>query len=246
VSKPKPRIALRELHASLPRGVPVGTLELAKLGISSGLAHRYVASGWLVRLGRGVFMFAGDELQAAPCVKFLSRNITGLHVGGKTALAWRGVRHNVGPRERLALWGNEPGLLPPWFLQRFPAQYTARQLFNARLPADFGLQPLPETPDGPSVAVPERALLEMLSDVGVGQGVEEARNVMEGVRTLRIEVLKRLLRHCPRVKVVRLCVQWAAELNLSWAAEAQATAGARGKGRWVSRLPDGTTLVLKP
>ncbi len=246
MSKSKPQFPIKELHASLPRGVPGGTLELARLGISSGLAHRYVESGWLVRLGRGVFMFAGDELKAAPCVKFLSRKITGLHVGGKTALAWRGVRHNVGPRELLSLWGNAPSQLPPWFLQRFPAHYTARPLFNSKLPVDFGLQPLPETPDGPPVAAPERALLEMLSDVGVGQGVEEARNIMEGVRTLRLEVLKRLLQQCPRVKVVRLCVQWAEELNLSWAAEAQTAAGARGKGRWVSRLPDGTTLVLKP
>jgi hypothetical protein len=167
-------------------------------------------------------------------------------VGGKTALAWRGVRHNVGPQERLSLWGNQPGVLPAWFLERFPARYTARHLFDSKLPAGFGLQPLPETPHGPPVAVPERALLELLSDVGVGQGLEEARNIMEGVRTLRPEVLQRLLRHCPRVKVARLCVQWGEELNLSWAAAARAAAGVRGKGRWVSRLPNGTTLVLKP
>lgn len=242
----KPKTSIQELHAALPRGAPIGTLELERLGISSALAHRYVASGWLVRLGRGVFMFSGDELQAAPSVKFLARKVAGLHVGGKTALAWRGVRHNVGTRERLSLWGNTPGRLPPWFDDRFPATYTARNLFAGKLPADFGLQPLPETPDGPAVAAPERALLEMLSEVGVRQGVEEARNIMEGVRSVRSEVLGRLLKNCPRVKVVRLCVQWAEELNLTWAAEARAAAGRRGKGRWFTRLPDGSTLVLKP
>ena len=114
------------------------------------------------------------------------------------------------------------------------------------MPADFGLQPLPETPDGPAVSVPERALMELLDDVGVGQGVEEARNIMEGVRTVRLDVLRSLLEHCHRVKAVRLCVQWAEEMNLSWAPDVRKLAGPRGHGRWVGKLPDGTTLILKP
>ena len=41
-------------------------------------------------------------------------------------------------------------------------------------------------------------------------------------------------------------VNLAEELNLPWAAEARSLAGPRGRGRWVSRMPDGTTLILKP
>jgi hypothetical protein len=193
-----------------------------------------------------VFKFPNDSLEVPTVVKFLARHLPGLHVGGKTALAWRGVRHNVGPREQLVLWGKEAGALPSWFTKEFPARYVSRRLFSASLPADFGLQPLPETPDGPAVSVPERALLELLDDVGVDQGLEEARNIMEGVRSVRLNVLGALLEHCPRVKVVRLCLQWAEELNLGWAADARKLTGARGHGRWVSKLPDGTTLILKP
>ena len=232
--------------ASLPRGAPVDARVLRELGASSSLASHYVRSGWLARLGRGVFMFPGDQLEAAATVKFLGRHLPGLHVGGKTALAWRGVRHNVGPRERLVLWGNAPGALPTWFMERFPSRYVTRRLFSASLPVNFGLQPLPETPDGPVVSVPERALLELLDDVGVNQGLEEARNIMEGARSVRLDVLGTLLEHCPRVKAVRLCLNLAEELNLSWAAEARKLAGPRGHGRWVSKLPDGTTLILKP
>jgi len=200
-----------------------------------------------MRLGRGVFMFPNDELQRDPCLKFLARHLDGLHVGGKTALALRGVRHNLSPREHLSLWGDARGTLPAWFTSRFPARYGAKRLFSTKLPARFGLQPLPESPDGPLVSVPERALLEMLSEVGLSQGVEEARNIMEGVRSVRPEVLKNLLRHCVRVKVARLCVQWAEELNLDWAAEARhAAKGKLGKGRWIARLKDGSMLVLKP
>ncbi|MEO6992305.1 MAG: type IV toxin-antitoxin system AbiEi family antitoxin domain-containing protein [Lacunisphaera sp.] len=232
--------------ASLPRGRPVDVRALRALGASSSLASHYVRSGWLVRLGRGVFMFPGDQLEEAAAVKFLGSQLPSLHVGGKTALAWRGVRHNVGPRERLVLWGNAPWVLPAWFTERFPSRYVSRGLFSESLPADFGLQPLPETPGGPAVSVPERALLELLDDVGVNQGLEEARNIMEGVRSVRLDVLGTLLEHCPRVKAVRLCLNLADELNLSWAAEARKLAGPRGRGRWVSKLPDGTTLILKP
>jgi len=114
------------------------------------------------------------------------------------------------------------------------------------LPVDFGLQTLPETPNGPSVSVPERALLELLSDVGVTQGLEEARNIMESVRSLRGETLDTLLTHCPRVKVVRLCLNLADQLGLSWAAEARKSSGPRGRGRWIRKMPDGSTLILKP
>jgi len=223
--------------------------ELKTLGISSALASHYVKSGWLERLGRGVFKFPGDELQREPSLTFLATRMPGLHVGGKTALAWRGVRHNVSVRETLFLCGKEPARLPAWFFDYFPSRYVARKLFGRKLPESFGLSPLPETPDGPLVSEPERALLEMLSDVGIGQSVEEARNIMEGVRSLRVDILEPLLRSCLRVKVLRLCVQWSEELNLNWAAEARKIARgtpAASQSRWTARLKDGTTLILKP
>ena len=96
------------------------------------------------------------------------------------------------------------------------------------------------------MSVPERALLEMLSEVGVHQEVSEARNILEGVRSLRVDVLEQLLKSCHRVKVLRLCVLWAEELNLPWAASARKLVGSKlGPSRWMSRLKDGTILTLK-
>jgi hypothetical protein len=238
---------VKRLQTAFPRGTPFDHRELAKLGVSSALAHHYLKSGWLVRLGRGVFMFPNDTLRREDCLKFLSRRVAGFHAGGKTALAWRGIRHNLPAREPLSLWGERKASLPAWFQKLFPARYTARNPFSSRLPKDFGLQPLPETPDGVPVSVPERALLEMLSEVGVRQGIEETRNIMEGARSLRPEVLTTLLRNCQRIKVLRLCVSWAEELNLPWVAAAKTAAGKRlGRSRWTARLKDGTILVLKP
>ena len=192
-------------------------------------------------------MFPKDTLRLEDCLVFLSHRLPGFHVGGKTALAWRGVLHNLPSREPVSLWGGKKAKLPSWFVERFPSRYTARNPFSSKLPKRFGLQPLPETPKGVFVSIPERALLEMLGEVGIHAGIEEARNIMEGARSLRAEVLAVLLKNCRRVKVVRLCVRWAEELNLPWALAAQkAVREPLGRGRWTSQLKDGTLLVLKP
>jgi hypothetical protein len=233
----------------MPRGAPLGSPDLRNIGVSAPLAYQYVKRGWLNKLGRGLFTLPADELQRDPTLKFLARQMPGLHVGGKTALAWRGVRHNIPAKERLSLWGVKPAKLPSWFSSKFSSRYVSKKLFDKRLPVAFGLSPLPESPNGPLVSEPERALLEMLSEVGLQQSVEEARHIMEGARSLRPEVLRRLLQECVRVKVVRLCTQWAQELNLPWSSDARkavAQSRAPGQGRWTARMKDGTTLILKP
>jgi len=243
-----PRTArLKLLQSAHLRGKPLDTEDLAGLGIYPELAYRYVKSGWLERLGRGVFMFAGDQMQLDPCLEFLGRRTPGLHVGGKTALAWMGLRHNVAFRETLCLWGPRRTKLPPWFTQRFPSRYTTRELFSAALPKGFALNPRPESPGGVVVSDPERGLLEMLSEVGVHQGIEEARNIMEMASSLRMEVLRPLLDCCRQIKAIRLCVSWSKELGLPWAEEVAKSSAARiGNSRWVGKTKEGRTLILKP
>jgi hypothetical protein len=87
----------------------------------------------------------------------------------------------------------------------------------------------------------------MLSEVGVHQEVDEARHIMENLRQLRMARLAKLLSACRMVKAVRLCVGWSEELGLPWAGKArEAAEGKMGTGRWVARLKDGRTLILKP
>ena len=133
------------------------------------------------------------------------------------------------------------------FQERFAARYSTSRLFGDDLQPEYGISPLPESPDGPQVSEPERSLLEMLSEVGVHQEVDEARNIMEGLRQLRTRHLKVLLAACRMVKAVRLCMVWSEELDLPWASQArEAAKGRMGTGRWVARLKDGRILILKP
>lgn len=228
--------------AESPRGKPLDVSDLRELGISSALAGYYVSAGWLRRLGRGIFARPGDELTLEGCLGVLARHIPGLHVGGKTALAWHGVVHNVAAVEVLVLWGDESTKLPNWFTQRFPnVRYVCRKLFDHELPLGFGIGEAPRVQSIFPTSSPERALLELLSGVGMEEGVEEARNIMEGLRNVRSDALGTLLRHCWRSKVVRLAMLWSRELGLAWAGHVPELAG----GEWSHLYPDGTRLRLK-
>jgi len=192
----------------------LSTAALQARGLSAFRASALARSGWLVHLARGVYMLPGDTLTRDGSLAFLSAQTPGLHVGSKTALAWRGVRQTIAFREHLQLWGDTPRRLPEWFTQRFPAGYQATQLFDDALPQGFGLQPLPAGDPRVLVSVPERAMLELLSDVGKLQSLAEARELVESLPGLREKVLDELLTHTTRIKVVRMAATFAASMQL--------------------------------
>lgn len=239
-------ISFKSLVATLPRGEPLSTAGLQSRGLSAFRASALARSGWLVHLARGVYVLPGDTLTRDGCLAFLSAQMPGLHVGSKTALAWRGVRQNVAFREHINLWGDTPRRLPEWFTQAFPASYQATQLFDDALPGAFGLQPLPAGDPRVLVSVPERAMLELLSDVGKAQSLAEARELVEGLASLRDKVLDELLRHTTRIKVVRMAATLASSMKLPWAALASQHSERLGGGaRWVAVGRTGERLDLR-
>lgn len=215
-------------------------------GVSAFLAAKYARSGWLERLAQGVYAFAGDTLNRDQCLLFLQGHISGLHVAGKTALAWQGVRHNLSLREHLMLWGDDKrAKLPPWFVGQFPASYRSATLFTPKASAS-GIGTPPGIFEGVRVSVPERAVLEMLYEVGKSQDMEEAKSLFEGLRGLRFEVQGELLSQCTSVKTVRLFLLWAKEteiLNVS-ALREKYSLPVGSSSRWMGRMADGTLLSL--
>ncbi len=215
-------------------------------GVSAFLAAKYVRSGWLERLAQGVYAFAGDTLNRDQCLLFLQGRITGLHVAGKTALAWQGVRQNLSPHEHLMLWGDDKrAKLPKWFSDQFSASYRATTLFPSKATA-LGIGTPLGLLEGVRVSVPERAVLEMLYEVGKSHDLEEARNLFESLRGLRLEVMGELLSQCTSVKTVRLFLLWAREtevLNVTLLRETYLLPTG-SSSRWMGRMADGTLLSL--
>ncbi len=230
--------------------MPFDLAALERIGVSAQLAAHYAASGWLDRLGQGVYAFAGDTLTPQGALKLLQNRVTGLHVGSRSALTLQGVRHNLATREALVLWGDVRFVLPEWFTSRFPSRYVSAKLFNwlDGTLASKSLTTPPGVTDGLRVSVPERAALELLYEVGTRQGLEEARNLFDGLRNLRKEVLGELLQCCTSVKTVRLFLTWARETNVIdvHALQQQYTLPVGSDKRWITRMKDGNLLSLKP
>jgi len=216
------------------------------MGISADLAVHYARAGWLKRLGRGVYCRPGEALSLHPSLRVLEHQVSGLHVGGKTALDWYGVRQYVSQQAVLHLYGWVTARSPEWFVQHFPSEYHRKQLFDETPEQMPGVGRFENRDGAPLVSAPERALLELLDEVGVRQPLQEAKEIAESTYSLRAEVLMDLLKRCTSVKTVRLCLMLGRELSLPWATKLDPKALPRGSARpWISKSRDGL-LVLKP
>jgi hypothetical protein len=148
-------------------------------------------------------------------------------------------------REVLVLWGNRAARLPSWFTQLFHSTYRVTRLFSAQMPAATGLQPLPNGRDDVLVSVPERALLEMLSDAGKGQSLQEAKQIVESPAGLRSRVLDSLLAQTTRVKVIRLAHALAARTGQPWADVAATHNKRLADAGWVAVTKSGERIDLR-
>jgi Transcriptional regulator, AbiEi antitoxin, Type IV TA system/Transcriptional regulator, AbiEi antitoxin N-terminal domain len=167
-----------------------------------------VKAGWLTRLGRGVYAKPGEEISLRPSLLALQQSYVDLHVGGKTALDWYGYRQYVTQRPTVQLYSwSTVQRLPSWFKERFPASYHRKRLFHETSKHLLFVGPFQDRKNEPNVSEPERAVLEVLSEVGVRQPLQEARELLESAYTLRASVLQKLLQRCTSVKTVRLCLQ---------------------------------------
>jgi len=239
-------ISIKDLLSKLEWDTPYSANNLRALGLRAPAAARLAQSGWLKRLGRGVYQVPNARLDVNKTLALLTLEVAGLHVGGKTALALRGTRHNLAHQERLNLWGHKTGRLPAWFTDLFNATYQSTRIFDDRLPEGFGLAPLPAGHPQVMVSVPERALLELFSDTGKLQSLEETMNLAESVRHLRPDVLETLLAHTTRVKVVRLAKSLAENLELPWLDIARKHNERIGSSsRWIAVTRDKKILRLK-
>jgi hypothetical protein len=242
---------LRPLLQNLPHGLPFGLAELQEHGVSPMLAAKYAKSGWLQRLEHGTYGYPNDTLHLDQCLLYLQKRSPGLHVGGKTALSWQGIRHNISSRSKIHLWGTLRFRLPEWFTSRFPGQYHQRVLFDRmelrQLLPDEGFVQLADHATTLCVSGRERALLEVLNEVGVTQDLEEATYLFESFTSMRLEVVGALLASCTRIKTARLFLQLAEQSDAIDVVSLRERFDLKlgSKTRWTRRLRNGTLLTIK-
>jgi hypothetical protein len=204
---------------------PPGTVAihpwLEEQGVSRKLAEQYRKRGWIDAIGRGAFVRRGDKVEWPGAVYAMQKSGgKRIHPGGRSALELHGLDHflRLGKRAPLHLYGAPGERLPTWFRQHDwdrDVQFTATSLFRRDLfvtPRSFGSFAI-------EVSAPERAILEYLDGLQAQTSFEEARELVEGLTTLRPEPLQALLQACTSVKVKRLFLYLADLAGHPWRAK---------------------------
>ena len=223
---------LNSLLSQLRDGWLVPSAWLGARGYARSLLGYYVQHGWLDSPARGVFHRAGSK-PTWQTVVYSLQHLCGLplHVGGPHALSIQGQDHylRMGPATvtlcgpaRQPGWVNQLGL-PESFVLQSDAKLglpslTAQMLGDRDGLRGAGLDLLAgDRPDCPMVvAMPERAMLELLLDVPHAATTTQADAIMQGMARLRPALVSKLLQLCTSVKVKRLFLALAERHGHAW------------------------------
>ncbi len=192
--------------------MPLDNARLRGMGISPQLAAYYARTGWLNRLAHGTYTLPGDPLTTPGMLMLLQDRIAGLHLAGRSALAapvtapardelvlmgdaraelpeWFTTRQRARyTNPRLFDW-SLAGLSPD-----AGAALARQTVVDGRSAVAAGGAGAAGAADGESAdvvdaatsgirrSVPERAILELLYDVGTGESLADAREMVASLR----------------------------------------------------------------
>ncbi|MGQ3156686.1 type IV toxin-antitoxin system AbiEi family antitoxin domain-containing protein [Neoaquamicrobium sediminum] len=217
---------LKSVLEAVPAGFLVDARWLEAHGVSRFLTRRYIDSGWLERLERGVFRRPAPQptpLDWQSVILSLQHIMNyQLHVGGISALGLQGYRHYLplGAPPPVWLYGDDT---PPWLNRlKLEAELKSRPLSLFSDPA-LGLT---ENKSGSSTTLPwgwalrlsspERAILEALDELPEQESFHNLDMVFEGLATMRPRQLTALLHSCRKIKVRRLFFVFADHHKHAW------------------------------
>ena len=191
---------------------------LADRGVSRQLVHKYVQSGWLEPLARGLFRRPSSTVSGLSwrTVVWSMQSLMAYNsiVGGRTALTEHGFQHylGLGADAPVHLYGDRH---PSW-LKRLPNE-TKFILHPLKLFATADEPVEVETLEGRVLcSSPERAVLELLDELPSRESFHTADVLLEGMTSLRPSRLEHLLRNCRSVKVKRLFFVLADRHSHAW------------------------------
>jgi hypothetical protein len=205
---------INQLLKQWPKGTVATGPWLQEHGVYRQLARRYVASGWIQSLGRGVFLRTGDTVDWFGGVYALQAQLRlSVYAGGTTALSLKGLGYHIplGDKTAVSLFSERGERLPAWFTARawgVRIQHHSLKLFESSEPVGF--TDVQHGEFSVRVSAPERAILETLHLATTKDEILYAVELFGGLSTLRPQVLQALLEGCRSVKVKRLFL-WAAE-----------------------------------
>lgn len=222
-----------------PKGtVAVYPLFLNKLKITRQLVSAYQQSGWIKSIGRGAFIRVdGDKVEWTGGLYTLQKYMDlSVHVGGKSALEFLGYAHYIRLNGNPSVWlfGNSTEKLPAWFIHNkwgAKIHYCMTNLFGGSI--SEGLTSKEVNGSELVISSPDRAIFEYLYLVPDDASFEEAKQIMEGLATLRPKIVQKLLEQCRSVKVKRLFMFLAEHCKHTWVKSLDLSKVNMGKGKRV-------------
>lgn len=204
---------------------------LKEQGIYSDLRRLYIKTGWIRSLGRGAIVRSNDKVEWTGGLYPLQQHLKlPIHIGGKTALEFKGYGHFVKFQETEAyLYTTTKIILPKWFKkQDWPIKLVLIQ--SNFLPDQLGL--IQETFEGVPLILssPERAFLELLFLIPDRQGFQEAYLITQSLSGLRPKLMQELLQQCISIKTKRLALFLGDFLQHEWFKRLDKTKINLGKG----------------
>ena len=211
-------LKINKLIQKLPKGIVLLSPWLVSEGYSYELQQRYRKSGWLKSIGKGAMIRTGDELLLSGAIAALQTQAkASIHIGGRSALGQLGVAHylQVNAKE-LTLFAAGQFKLPVWFITNnwdLEVKMYCTNLFTRK---ELGLVDYRDGELEMKISGAARAIMECLSLAPQRFSLVEAKEIMEGLTTIRPTVVQELLENCKSVKVKRLFLFLAEKADHSW------------------------------
>jgi hypothetical protein len=241
---------LNHLLVTLTDTTLVSSRWLRAHGYPSNLVARYMTSGWLQSPTRGVYLRKGGS----PTWDGLLHSLQSLeqlpiHAGGRFALARQGHEHylRLGESATLTLYG--AARLPAWAHKlpipervqacgRGPFDWPPLSFDTSTSDETLNAHGLERQLDSPSAgeivfSMLERAMLELCDEPPDGALIHEVDAVMQGLASLRPQLVGTLLRHCRSIKAKRLFLALAERHHHAWLPHVELQGVDLGRGKRV-------------
>ena len=234
---------INQLITNWPKGTLKIVKELERLGYTPQLLKIYSNSNWIELFIRGMYKLYNDEVTwQGELYGMQQGSDTTLHAGGKTALTLKGYAHYLSlNKTNVYLFCARDESIPVW-IKKFPEIKLARNKIFNYLREEYFVQ-FDAGNYNIKISSPELAAMEMLYLIPKDQSFDEAAKLIEGLTTLRPNLVQNLCEECNSIKVKRLFLYMAEKHDHPWLNELNLNRINLGSGKRV--IVKGGTLDKK-
>jgi hypothetical protein len=223
---------IQQLLETWPDGMIRTVSSLKDQGYTQSLINHYRSSGWLESIGSGVVIKGGNQATVFSAVQCLQNELKlNVRIGGLSALELQGYAHYLRfGKSPLHIFGNVKRL-PAW-IRNYQWEQEVRYHSTSLFTADFkdGLKDFKFEGLSVRISNPIKAIFEYLSLVPKQHGIEEAKELMNGLTSLVPSTVQRFLTECNSYKVKRLFLLLAEQTNHQWFSMIESKSVDLGKG----------------